>query len=340
MTPACSYQPPKFTIIEGAFISALVAIVTAVINYPIDALFDVIGAPVADTGKVQAADTVLKKAGRRMSNAARRVSVAATDALVAAQTFAHSIAGGIEHRPSMAGDVTRELPESTLAAKRIALASMSVIGPFAQAMYAARASKRSTMNMASRSTRPSCYDENDDVVEEDDDDDDKYLSSDDEDDEAASSSSSSSEGSANGSDDDTRSRSRSRSARDPYDDSDNGDSSNHNNNNNNRGRSGEERERKSSMQRRLSALHRAASGWLAGVLGAVDSLATSTSRAAVEKEFQQLKNDIMHQRRFLPPDALDVYDDAWGLDPTGKCVDRRPVPFLYRKLLFLTPNKQ
>ena len=71
------------------------AVATAILASPIDSLFGLITAPTADPVKAKAADTLMKRTGRRMSNAAagaaRRLSVAATDALAATKALAAGV---------------------------------------------------------------------------------------------------------------------------------------------------------------------------------------------------------------------------------------------------------
>lgn len=95
-------------------LSMLVAIFTAPFNLLVDYLFcDILSAPTADAVKVAAEESVLRKAGRRMSNAVRRASVSA------AKT-ASAIKSRLSFIPSWGADtgvtMTRVLPESTIEA--------------------------------------------------------------------------------------------------------------------------------------------------------------------------------------------------------------------------------
>ena len=151
------------------------AVATAIFNSPIDALFNLLSAPTADAVKVKAADTLMKRTGRRMSNAAaaaaRRVSVAASDALAVAKT----LAGRNQKHQLVAGAPTRSIPETTKSAKKLATASISVIADRATQNYKKRTMMRRAMS--SRTTRPSSYlEEGEEDLEDDESD---YIPSDD-----------------------------------------------------------------------------------------------------------------------------------------------------------------
>lgn len=105
-------------------LSIITAIFTAPVNLLVDFLFmEILSAPDADSIKIQAEETVLKRAGRRMSNAVRRASVTATKAV---GRVASAVKRGSRRLSGIQPTVTRVMPESTLAAHAIVHSSNSV----------------------------------------------------------------------------------------------------------------------------------------------------------------------------------------------------------------------
>jgi hypothetical protein len=125
----CRYWPPYMSWYTIAVISVLVSMVTAIVNYPIDSFFDVLNAPLADSLKLKNSETTLQRVGRRMSNAARRVSVAATDVINTTVSNARRAFQNAEKKRenSLVGFVSLNIPESTQAAHEFAAATTHVI---------------------------------------------------------------------------------------------------------------------------------------------------------------------------------------------------------------------
>jgi len=119
--PTCSYQEPQFTLQVIIYISVMVALMVAVIQFPVDRLFELLTAPVADDVKLSAQDSALQRVGRRVSNVARRASNVAMNVAQAAKTKL------TDARASIVGSDARKIPESTEAAHALAAASVSVI---------------------------------------------------------------------------------------------------------------------------------------------------------------------------------------------------------------------
>eukprot|EP01032_Pedospumella_encystans_P023776 gene23776-26908_t len=116
----CLYRNPTFSFKVILYISVIVALLTALISYPTDLIFDTLSAPVADVTKAAAQESVINKIGRRASNVARRASNAAMSAAAAAKAK-------ITRNKYVVGTVTRKLPGATEAAHALATASMTVI---------------------------------------------------------------------------------------------------------------------------------------------------------------------------------------------------------------------
>eukprot|EP01032_Pedospumella_encystans_P012590 gene12590-14558_t len=117
---SCLYRDPVFSLKVILYISVIVAILTAVISYPSDIIFDLLSAPVADDAKAAAQDSAIKALGRRVSNVARRASNAAMSAVTA-------VKNKFIRNKYIVGTVTRKLPGDTEAAHALATASMTVI---------------------------------------------------------------------------------------------------------------------------------------------------------------------------------------------------------------------
>ncbi|KAJ1438797.1 hypothetical protein B484DRAFT_196934 [Ochromonadaceae sp. CCMP2298] len=106
----CIYQNPTFSIQVILYIAVMVSLLVALCSYPIDRIFELLSAPLADDLKT--ADSTARRIGRRLSNAARRVSAAVN----------------VRFNRRTVGVATRIMPTSTEAAHALASASMSVIG--------------------------------------------------------------------------------------------------------------------------------------------------------------------------------------------------------------------
>jgi hypothetical protein len=118
----CSYQEPYFSFQVVVYIAVIVALLIATISYPIDKIFELLSAPVADASKLsQQEETAIASIGRRVSNIARRASNAAANLAVAAKNRL----GATGRR--IAGTVTRKIPPSTEAAHALATASSSAL---------------------------------------------------------------------------------------------------------------------------------------------------------------------------------------------------------------------
>jgi hypothetical protein len=114
LNSACEYVPPVIGWRVIIIISVVVAIFTAPINAVVDFTFnEVLSAPTVDTLKVRAQDSAIMRAGRRLSNAVRRASLNAVNAVTAAARF----------KKVEALTETVIIPESTVTAHSLALAS-------------------------------------------------------------------------------------------------------------------------------------------------------------------------------------------------------------------------
>jgi hypothetical protein len=116
----CVYNEPNFTLKIVLYIAVMVSIFVSIISFPIDRIFELLSAPVAEDSKVALQDTALKRLGNRASNVARRASNFAMTAAAAA-------AARVNRATTIVGTVTRQLPGSTETAHALAAASMTVI---------------------------------------------------------------------------------------------------------------------------------------------------------------------------------------------------------------------
>jgi hypothetical protein len=121
----CRYNEPDFSLQIVIYIAVLVSLFTAVVQYPIDQIMEVLSAPLEDELKAAKAEPALTAFGRRVSNVARRVSAVAGNALTAARD---KLAG----RKSVVGAAARTIPDSTGVAHAIASVSMSLIAEASQ----------------------------------------------------------------------------------------------------------------------------------------------------------------------------------------------------------------
>ena len=121
----CEFAPAKLNIKVMIYIAVIVALFVSICTKPIDVIFDLLSAPTADSLKVSVQDTALKRFGRRVSNAARRMSAAAGSLATAAKT--KLAGGGTRNRKSIIGVATRKLPAATETAHALASASMQVL---------------------------------------------------------------------------------------------------------------------------------------------------------------------------------------------------------------------
>jgi len=118
----CFYQDPTFTIETVLIIAILISIMVALFSKPIDMIFDLLTAPIADEFKITPADNAVNTAVRRMSNAIRRVSIVATNAASTAITNINN-----NTKKLLVGLSTRKIPHSTSTAHQLATASISVL---------------------------------------------------------------------------------------------------------------------------------------------------------------------------------------------------------------------
>ncbi len=117
---SCVYRNPKFSLKVIFYISVIVALLTAIISYPTDIIFETLSAPVADEAKTTTQDSMLKRIANRVFKVARRAGDAA-------RTVAAATTGSTSRNTYKEGTVTRKLPGSTEAAHALATASMTVI---------------------------------------------------------------------------------------------------------------------------------------------------------------------------------------------------------------------
>jgi hypothetical protein len=137
----CSYREPKFTYLTIAYVSVIVSIVTTLINSPIDILFERLTAPTADSVKLNATDTVLRRVRKRAVAGARRVSMAAMNAINQVGNLMLSS----EERKKLSRSAnyeTIELPESTRLAQQVALATTSSVSARSQEILLHRAAAK------------------------------------------------------------------------------------------------------------------------------------------------------------------------------------------------------
>ena len=121
----CIYQDPNASIQVMFYIAILVSITTSLFLRPIDKVFKLLASPIADSLKVMNVDndTILKNVGKKVSSAARRISLTATRT---ASAFAKQI--GIKRfKKLVAGTSTVMIPESTKSAYQVAQASMALV---------------------------------------------------------------------------------------------------------------------------------------------------------------------------------------------------------------------
>ena len=116
----CNYRTPETSLQEALVIAVFVSIVTALFLRPTEYLFELLSAPTADSVKVKAAYV---RTGKRMSNAARRMSIVAGSAM---QTTVQSLAGSI-HNTQVVGMSSRILPATTSSAQNLARLSMTSV---------------------------------------------------------------------------------------------------------------------------------------------------------------------------------------------------------------------
>ncbi len=66
---SCAYQPPVFSWMVIIYVGVLTSIVTSIVNYPIDQIFDILGSPTSVSGYAQVGDTnsVLSKVSEKIS---------------------------------------------------------------------------------------------------------------------------------------------------------------------------------------------------------------------------------------------------------------------------------
>ena len=118
----CEFAPAGFNIKVMIYISVIVALFVSICTKPIDMIFDLLSAPTADALKVATQDTAIKRIGRRVSNAARRMSAAAVNLVNNSRNVIARASG-----KSLVGTATRKIPRSTEDAYVLATASMAVV---------------------------------------------------------------------------------------------------------------------------------------------------------------------------------------------------------------------
>jgi hypothetical protein len=120
-TSLCSYQEPMFSLQVVIYIAVIVSLLTATINYPIDLIFELLSAPVADDVKLANQEAAISRIGRRVSNMARRASNVASNLATAARDRLSVT------RRSIVGTVTRKIPPATETAHALANASVMAV---------------------------------------------------------------------------------------------------------------------------------------------------------------------------------------------------------------------
>jgi hypothetical protein len=146
----CNWRRPYIGIETVVIISVVVAVFTAPVNLVVDFLFnEVLLAPTADSLKLQAQDSAMTRAGRRVSAVARRASVSASAAVSAVKSSAQAIAGrqarGMGTKKAvdknrMTITTTRLIPGETMSAQSLAVMSTSnVVDSFKQSRDTFRA---------------------------------------------------------------------------------------------------------------------------------------------------------------------------------------------------------
>jgi hypothetical protein len=120
-TGLCSYQEPMFSLQVVIYIAVIVSLLTATINYPIDLIFELLSAPVADDVKLANQEAAISRIGRRVSNMARRASNVASNLATAARDRLSVT------RRSIVGTVTRKIPPATETAHALANASVMAV---------------------------------------------------------------------------------------------------------------------------------------------------------------------------------------------------------------------
>jgi hypothetical protein len=268
---ACMYQQPSFTIETVLIISILVSLMVALLTKPIDMIFDLLTAPTADELKIastaqSSANSALRSVGRRMSNMARKVSVAALNTVtMASNNISHTT------KKLLVGLTTRKIPHSTETAHQLATASMSVLASNSMQQLQERHLSRMRTYYSSQ------HGMGDDIHASD------YSDCDDD------SSSSSS-----------------------YSDSSDSDS---------RWNDDDDDHHEIRVQERTTNRRR------------VKDINSSVSIISGNNTIDRLSNEISCQRRLLKASELELFDEQWGIDPTGEFAtgDRSIIPCMKHK---------
>jgi hypothetical protein len=272
----CDYNEIPMSVITVLYISVLVSTMTAMVNYPIDSLFELLSAPTADSFKLEkkqrrdrsAAMDALKQAGRRVSEVGRRVSVEINKAWIDAVERAR--------RLGVVGAVTVRIPDRTRQAHDIAVE----ITPFvvAKATEIIESSAKLASECKYRhSHKTTNYDIN---YEESSDEEDSSSSEESDDDDSDEDGGKQTIGESEGGGDATglshkRSRARTQAKEDH-------------------------------------------------ILAAVERKLVMDTR----HRFESLQDEIEVQRHYIPKQDVDLFDSAWGIDPTGE-FQRRELGFMY-----------
>jgi hypothetical protein len=275
----CVYQEPVFSLQVVIYIAVMVALMVAVITYPVDRIFDLLSAPLADEFKVATQDTAVKRIGRRLSNAARRASNVAMSVANAAKAKLGAT------RNNIVGTITRKIPGDTEAAHALASASITVIAESSRQHQHDRQLARMRVYYESGGgvfRRP----RDDDEADSD----------------------------KSGSDSDSNSDS----------DSDDSNSSSDN--------SSRVKNAKVRRTERVGALTNVGASNAQTNYKKGPTAATSAADD-VDAKLRALAEEVQCQRRLLKSSELELFDEQWGMDPTGEFAlgEHSRIPFLPNK---------
>jgi len=120
---SCIFNQPKFSILTILFITVVVSIMTALISRPIDMIFELLSAPEADDVKIIHSHHMINSVGRRMSDAARKLSLLVVNST---NTALKKISKTNEF---LNGVSSRKIPQNTLIAHELAISSMTEVAP-------------------------------------------------------------------------------------------------------------------------------------------------------------------------------------------------------------------
>ena len=127
----CSFAETGLSWRSVVIVAILVSLATSVVMAPLDYLFDILAAPVADDEKLaqqESTGAAIVRTGRRMSTAAVNTGRRLSTAAVSAVSSAAAAVLGLERKPTLkAGSATILIPESTLRAAMAARASAKLL---------------------------------------------------------------------------------------------------------------------------------------------------------------------------------------------------------------------